>query len=490
LLFNPLHFCDGIYLLFLETVFMDLSTSGPPHKEAIAVPSLNALLRATPRKTLTAAVFIALIAVSLSQVARPSVDDQSLRKYVGTYAWGPDHFVYVQMWSEFTGKNDLVAFDESGDVRTLFPAEDGRFVTGPGAAVPDQVESQVDFNRDASGRILSLSWRNGNSVARTADRIENEKREDVSFSNSGVHLAGTLICPMSSGRHPAIVLVPASGAEDREYLLPFAHFLVRHGMAVLGYDKRGVGGSTGDWRTESFDDLASDARAAIEFLKTRRDIDASQIGMLGWSQAGWVMPLAVAKEKDTAFVISISGAGVSPAETTLDEARGELKAAGRRPEVIEQITELMKLKYDFARTGQGWNEYTAARDKLVAKFGNAPDGFPSSPDDPYWKSIRALYFYDPAPSLRELRVPVLALFGELDDNIVAEKNQKAWDSALRTGGNRDYTLRTLPGTDHMMLEAKVGNNAEMPTLQRFSPSYFATVQNWLANRIRGFHPSK
>ena len=470
---------------------MDIPMAGPLRKNASATPSSKAHLRAAPRKTFAAAVLSASIASSLSQAARAlSADDESLREYVGTYQWGPDHFVYLQMWNEFRGKNDLVAFDESGDVRTLFPAEGGQLVAGAGAAVPNPIESRIEFSRDASGKVASLRWQTGESVVRTARRIENEKREEVSFANRDIHLAGMLICPLSPGKHPAIVLVPASGAEGREYLLPFAHFLVRHGMAVLGYDKRGVGGSTGDWRTESFDDLASDAVAAIEFLKMRREIDSSQIGMLGWSQAGWVMPLAAARAKDVAFLISISGAGVSPAETTIDEARGELKAAGRRPEVIEQITGLMRLKYDFARTGQGWNEYAAARDKVVARMGRAPDDFPGSRDDPYWQSIRSLYFYDPAPALRELRTPTLALFGELDDNIVAEKNQKAWESALRTGGNRDYTLRILPGTDHMMLEAKVGNNAEMPTLQRFAPAYFLTVQDWLAKRIRGFQLSR
>lgn len=123
-------------------------------------------------------------------------------------------------------------------------------------------------------------------------------------------------------------------------------------------------------------------------------------------------------------------------------------------------------------------------------MGRAPDDFPGSPDDPYWQSIRSLYFYDPAPALRELRIPVLAFFGELDDNIVAEKNQKAWESSLRAGGNRDYTLRILPGADHTMLEAKVGNNAEMATLQRFAPAYFVTVQDWLTKRIRGFRSSR
>ena len=112
---------------------------------------------------------------------------------------GTGSLVYLQMWSEFRGKNDLVAFDESGEVRTLFPAEDGGFVTGPGVAVPDPIESRAKFDHDASGRVVSLGWQRGNSVARTARRIENEKREDISFANRDIYLAGTLICPLSPG---------------------------------------------------------------------------------------------------------------------------------------------------------------------------------------------------------------------------------------------------------------------------------------------------
>jgi len=139
---------------------MNVPTAGP--KEANATSFLNAHVRAALRRTFSAAVLSALVAVSLSQVTQPpSSGDQSLGKYVGTYQWGPDHFVYLQMWSEFRGKNDLVTFDESGEVRTLFPVEGGGFVTGPGAAVPDPVESRVEFGRDATGRIVSLS---GNAV--------------------------------------------------------------------------------------------------------------------------------------------------------------------------------------------------------------------------------------------------------------------------------------------------------------------------------------
>ena len=83
-------------------------------------------------------------------------------------------------------------------------------------------------------------------------------------------------------------------------------------------------------------------------------------------------------------------------------------------------------------------------------------------------------------------MPTLALFGELDNNIMAEKNQAAWEAALKAGGNRDYTLRILPKANHLQLEAKAGSNAEMATLRRFVPEYSTTVKDWLAERIRGF----
>ena len=145
-----------------------------------------------------------------------------------------------------------------------------------------------------------------------------------------------LITPASGGKHPAIVLVHGSGAANRESMLPLARFLIRRGMAVFGYDKRGVGGSTGDWNTASFDDLACDVVAAFEYLKTRSDIDHTQIGLLGVSQAGWIMPLAAVRAKDLAFLISISGAGVPAAETTLDQARNEMTMTGMPPETLER----------------------------------------------------------------------------------------------------------------------------------------------------------
>jgi uncharacterized protein len=388
-----------------------------------------------------------------------AVDEKVLREYTGVYQWGPNAFVYLQMWEEFSGfgKPRLVAFDESGDVRILYQTDDDRFLAGPGIAVPESIESRIAFQRDRDGKIAS-------------------------------RLAGTLIAPSTGGQHAAIVVVHGSGAETREHILPFARFLVRHGVAVLGYDKRGVGESTGDWNTASFEDLAGDAVAAVEYLKTRRDIDAAQIGLLGISQAGWIMPLAAVRSKDVAFLISISGAGVTPAETTIDQARNEMTMTGMPAATVANIVALIGLQYDFARTGNSWEAYAVAREQLVARMGPPPETtFPSTPAHPQWQVIKRTYFYDPVPTLRRLTVPTLAMWGELDNNIMADKNKPAWDTALRTAGNRDYTLVVIPRANHAMLEAKVGSNAEVKSLQRFAPSYFTTIEDWLAKRIRGFH---
>jgi pimeloyl-ACP methyl ester carboxylesterase len=416
-----------------------------------------------------------------------TVDEKVLREYAGVYEWGPNAFVYLQMWEEFSGlgKPSLVAFDESGEVRSLYPSDRDKFFSGRGAADPASVESRIEFQRNTNGNIVSLAWAREGTTSRTARRVAIERHEDVRFSNGAIQLAGTLISPVTPAPHPAVILVHASGAENREHLLPFARFLVRRGIAVLGYDKRGVGGSTGDWNKASFDDLAGDVVTAFEYLKTRADIRRAQIGMLGWSQAGWVMPLAAARAKDFAFLISISGAGVSGSETTIDQARNEMTASGMRPQTIDRIIELMTLQYEYLRTGEGWDKYLAMREGLAKQMGgNPPEAFPATKDHPYLQLIRPMISYDPAPTIRQLRLPVLALFGELDNNIMAEKNRAAWEASLKAGEHKDYTLRVLPKANHALLEAKAGNNAEMKSLQRFVPEYFTTVQDWLARRIR------
>ena len=155
----------------------------------------------------------AQIAPSFQSPAIREVDEASLREYAGTYQWDRNAFLYLQIWPELTGINQLVAFDESGELRILYPTGPDRFVTGPGAAIPTPVESTIELQRDDRNKIASLRWSREGVAPRTARRVDTGRREDVRFSNGDVQLAGTLISPTTQGPHPVVILVHASGAE-------------------------------------------------------------------------------------------------------------------------------------------------------------------------------------------------------------------------------------------------------------------------------------
>ena len=431
---------------------------------------------------------LAATSLELQREAAQHADEQVLRVYTGAYRWGPDSWVYLQLWDEFSGfgkPRQLVSFDESGEVRVLYPGGKDQFTAGPGIAVATPVQSRIAFQRDGRGRITSLSWQRKGAPARTASRKDEEKRQDVGFSSDGnVRLwRERLLAPllpesirrsfwcMGPARRTANTCCRGHGSSSVTDLLCSATINAAWGNRAA----TGVARLSMIW--------PGIVVSAFEYLKSRDDIDDAQIGALGISQAGWILPQAAVRAKDMAFVISISGAGITPAETTLDETRNEMTMNGAPQGVVDNIVSLMKLQYRYVSTGEGWKEYAATRSQMAERRGNPPDLFPGTPDSPYFQTIRRTYFYDPVPALRALKTPTLAIWGELDDNIVAEKNKAAWDAALRASGNPDYTLTILPKGDHSQWQAKTRSNAEMKSLGGFVPEYYPTVREWLTKRV-------
>src|SRR5262245_47108029 len=160
----------------------------------------------------------------------------------------------------------------------------------------------------------------GPAVALHLKRVHREPvpygKEEIRFRNGAVSLAGTLVAPLAGGPHPAVVLVQGSGPQGRAdwHYRSLGDFFARHGIAALVYDKRGVGGSTGDHEAATFEDLAGDAASAVRFLAARKEIDRRRIGMLGSSQGGWLAPLAASRAGGVAFLILDKGAAVDVRE--------------------------------------------------------------------------------------------------------------------------------------------------------------------------------
>ena len=376
------------------------------------------------------ASILLIVAATLAMPAKAqkSVRLADLEKFSGVYELSPERFVYIQPWPGGGGK--LAYSDDLGQIRALFSISENTFVAGPGLLVPTPAELEITFAQNPEGTVTGLVRRQNGFPDRTARILESYKREEVSFRNGRISLEGVLFAPSGKGVHPAIVLIHGTGPGDRNTVLPLVHFLVRHGIALLGYDKRGVGGSTGDWRTVSLEDLAGDALAAVKFLQSRKEIDLKRIGVLGASQGGWVAPLAASQSSDIGFVISVSGAGMSPAEVALERLARSLQAKGFPDHEVQEALALRKLLGEVARGKLGWEDIQASVEKSrnTKWFQYVP--VPPSADSRLFEHWRRLPFdYDPGPVIAKLQVPVLALFGGLDHTVHPDKNAGRWRAA-------------------------------------------------------------
>lgn len=414
---------------------------------------------------------------------RPA-DRDALKRYTGFYR-APDQRLLFLLPSSPLGIPHLMSCDDAGHVAAVYPVGEGDFVVGAGFLAPLPETARIRIVQGAGDPPTALLWREA-GTEREAPRVAIYDEHPAEFRSADVTLAGTLLLPRTPGRRPAVVLVHGSRGVDRHGSLMHAAFLLRHGVALLTYDKRGVGGSGGDWRTASIPQLAGDAGEAVQWLKGRAEIDPGQIGLLGLSEGGWVAPLAAARSGDVAFVITLSGPAITPVELDNTNVRHELERQGVSRDELEQAIALKGLSDHFARTGEGWAEFLAGLQRAAGKpwqplFGYA--GVPASRDSWYWRYWRGMMAYDPLVALRVLRTPVLAIFGQFDTTVRPDANTPIWEKALEQAGNRQASIVVLPRANHPLLEVERGELREMADATRFPPALQSTILEWLRPRI-------
>ena len=372
---------------------------------------------------LTAAVATLLVACALPSVAAAS----NLQAAVGAYRFANGSVVSLV---EQDGSLRLVDYT-SGALRQLTERSLGSFVGGPGVSVPEPVSVRVDLVT-AAGRVTGLR-RDG----RTASRLP-LVTERTTLSSGGVRLAARLLRPPGRGPFPAVVIVPGSVPAHVDTYDLWALFFASRGFAVLSYDKRGVGASTGRYVRAATDAnlraLAGDALAGVDWLRRRRDIDATRIGLSGGSQAGWTIVIAAARSPHVRFAALQSGPAMS---------------VGRQ------------LAYG-ALTKDG---LLAPGD---AQIHAALDGVADSG-------------YDPRPDLAKLRIPVLWQQGAADKRMYTPETL-ANLSAIEAAGAHAFTVRVYQGGAHSLRLTANGTIAEERTSPGFVPGVFQDLAAWLRRR--------
>jgi dienelactone hydrolase len=421
----------------------------------------------------------------LSRVAK--VDPKILDEYCGAYQLEPDRFVLIEhVQTLITQKEEpgspLRYTDlKSGQMRLLFPLSETTFFAGPALLVTSPVEFKVTFTKNKQGEAPSLIWHETGSSKKSASKFHKFKEEEVIFRNGDVTLVGTLTAPDTKGPHPAVIII---GHGPREIYLPLSRLFVSNGIAVLRYDKRGEGDSAGaPGEQAAFGDQAADALAAVEFLKNRDEIQPRQIGLWGLSQAGYIAPIAASRSKDVAFIITVSGSGVSSMRQELYRVENLLRERGFSESEIAEAMMFFKRKFDVARTGEGWEQLAADGKQARAKKWFDYHGLPSSLDRVRW-SWENVWSYDPALFFEKITCPVLVLLGGMDPDIPSKDSASRIEEALKKGGNKDYAIKVFPKGGHGLTEMITGNRAkDLCCIKGFSPGYFGTMTTWMLKRV-------
>jgi uncharacterized protein len=290
-------------------------------------------------------------------------------------------------------------------------------------------------------------------------------------------LSGVLLTPPTPGKHPAVVLLPGSGAADRNvpYLIPVRDQLVRHGMAALVFDKPGLGGSSGDWRHQTFYDRVEQARAAMTFLQSRTDINPHQVGLFGVSQGAWVNLLAAATYADIPFIIPVSGPGMKPVDQDLYYIEHMMRADGYSEMQVQQAVQYVKDVLNAAYRDAPYEEVAA---QFVYSVQNEPwYHYYAIPDADMWEYFRqnANLHYNPMEWLEQVKCPVLAIFGASDLLLPVEASVAVYQESLAKAGNKDVTIRVIADAGHLITHPSTGELA---------PEYLDLITDWLKQRVQ------
>ena len=317
---------------------------------------------------------------------------------------------------------------------------------------------------------------------------------DVSFESTatGVMLAGTLTVPPGDGPHPAVALVSGSGPQDRDETVfghkPFlvlADHLTRSGIAVLRYDDRGVGQSTGNIATAITPDFADDAEGAVQYLATLPAIDPEAIGIIGHSEGAIVAPIVANRSDDVAFVVLLAGTGVPGEELLIMQLIATNRAMGVSEQVMAQRSELQQELFRVLRSAPDDSAAAAQAREILADAGmtgQAADAQVSGLLNPW---MRYFLEYDPLLELRELQVPVLSLWGSKDMQVPPEGNREPVEQALADSGNPDVTVNVLPELNHLFQTSDTGAPTEYATIEEtMSPVALDAISEWIATRVR------
>lgn len=462
------------------------------------------------KKLLTTAAAILALSAAMSARAEDAAGD-----WAGVLMGQLHLIVHIAKAPDGKLSGVLESVDQ-GDVKIPIDAID---------ATPDHLKFSIaaigggyDAKWDETGKQWLGTWTQGGSSAplnlsraTTADAPKVSKRpqetaiaagslpyheQTVTFESplAKVSLAGTLSIPQGKGPFPAVVLISGSGPNtrdenvfDHKIFLVLADYLTRQGIAVLRYDKRGIGQSTGDYAQATTENFTLDAAAAVAWLRTQPGIDPGRVGLIGHSEGGLIAPVVAVDDSRVAFIVLMAGPGL-PGDQLLLKQQALIGKASGIPEATLAQNIALTARVFAAVKGAGTQAEAVAAARVVLDPEVEHGTLTQSRADATIKQVtspwmRSFLASDPVPVLQKVRVPVLAISGSLDLQVPPAEDLAAIKTALKA--DKDVTVTELPGLNHLFQEAKTGAPSEYQAIeQTLSPLALKTVGDWISVRVK------
>ena len=323
------------------------------------------------------------------------------------------------------------------------------------------------------------------------------KVEEITIENpqAGITLAGTLTLPEQGSKFPAVVLVTGSGPQNRDEeimghkpFLVIADYLTRNGIAVLRCDDRGVGESKGVYASATNEDFTSDAEAAFQYLKSRKEINSKQIGVIGHSCGGTVAFMLAARNKEVAFIVSLAGATIQGNSLMLKQSEMIFKSNGMTDAAWELTKPMLRTRYALLTQNKSAEEI---RKELYANVvqtlspGQLQDINVMKKAEAQINSMTSPWYlhfmrYDPISDLKKTQCPILALNGEKDLQVDADMNLGAVEQWVKSNGNKQVTTKEYPGLNHLFQVCKTCTINEYGQLEEtISPEVLKDMSDWI-----------
>jgi alpha-beta hydrolase superfamily lysophospholipase len=385
--------------------------------------------------------------------------------WAGVYRKEDGGIVAIGELHEF-GHDEIFVDYTTGETGALFDAGQSR--TGIARAIGDKSPPPARILERKNGRVLL--------DGRSLTPIEIIRRS-FEIESGAIRLAGELVRPKEKPKG-VVLFVHGSGDGPRRAYDFWTNFFLSRGWAVVVFDKRGSGKSTGDWHDADFVTLAGDVRNVLKWTRAQKELVGMKVALWGVSQAGWIIPQLTA-ENAVDFAIIQAGPSIPADDFVRATLESELRAYGFPPDEIARAVRYYDLDVEvsrdtkpFAEIEKAYAEASAAGAEWLLK----PPHPLKAPDRRFMAAITG---FDPAPFWRKTRTPLLVLFGGKDHIVPVEANRQRLETLLAEAGNTRTEIVLLNDDNHLNLLAKTGVRTEYASLNRFDPEYFKTLTAYL-----------